>query len=73
METTTSGRVVRDSVHGSSKYHLPAGDRSAWCGVTPSCPGPFRVSGSRADFERLCPERICKRCRNAEAKVSAGA
>lgn len=61
-------RVVRDTVYGSAKFHIGTGPRTSACGAEPSCPGIWPNSGSRDDFERLCPERICKRCRNAEAK-----
>lgn len=46
------------------KFHL-AGTRlgAALCGHRPEF--PFNVSAQRDEFERACPQLICKRCRRA--------
>lgn len=50
------------------KYHLATDARArALCGAEPRMSVVWNVSGDRDSFERACPERICKRCRKAEA------
>jgi hypothetical protein len=50
------------------KFHI-ASERggAALCGAQPRMGPRWNVNGSRADFERGLSERICKRCRKAEA------
>jgi len=60
------GRLVRNSVFGSGKFHLTAaGGATTLCGVEARC-GSFPLTAARADYERISPERICKRCRKLE-------
>lgn len=63
-----SGFVCRDSRDRRRKFHI-ATDRSCMtvlCGQEPGTPAGFLNRGDREVFERMCPERICKRCRLAE-------
>lgn len=51
------------------KFHLAAGTREpAVCGATPTAI-VWNVTGDRAEFERLAPERICSTCRKKEKKT----
>lgn len=50
------------------KFHLVSDSRSAsLCGKRPRAI-VWNVSANREDFERLCPERICKLCIRAEKR-----
>lgn len=59
-------QVVRNRRVG--KLHIPTDGSltGALCGIEPWSAGAFSHRGDRAEFERLCPERICKHCRNRE-------
>ncbi len=66
-ELGSGGYVVRNAIYGSGKYHLPTTDgKAALCGKVPSC--SWTIRASRAELERVAPERVCKRCLTAEAK-----
>ncbi len=71
-ELGAGGYVVRDTIFGSGKYHVPTTDgAAALCGKKPSC--SWTTRGSRREFERVAPERICKRCLSAERAAKEGA
>lgn len=54
------------------KFHVVTDSSSAaLCGATPTAIAWNVTVGDRAEFERLCPERVCSRCRKVEASVAA--